>query len=314
MVLVLHVDFFALGQPSHEDLLANPINALTRAFFEIISIGAVNLFVLISGWYGIRPTRKGTCKFLYQSFFIITLVSVVGIASGNLGISRKVINESIFFSHAWFVTSYLGLYILSPLLNTFVTKASRREFETLLIGYFIFETYFGCFGHDPLFCEGYSPISFIGLYLLARYTKIYSVRWVKYAKILTFASLACNMLIFTIISYFGTGYTFYNLALGYTSPLVIISMLGLVMWTSTITPYHNRFINFVAASAFSVYLIHICNEWSTQLYAKAANYIYTHWSGIEYLAIIAAFMITVFVLAVTVDQLRILSWKMLSRL
>lgn len=140
MILALHVNFLALGQPLSEDFHANPGNAFLRYFFEIICIGAVDLFVLISGWFGIRPTRKGLLKFLFQSFFIITFVNVLGIITSNEISVKTIIWESLFFSHAWFVIAYAGLYIITPILNTFIKNTSYRTYRLTVIAFFVFQT------------------------------------------------------------------------------------------------------------------------------------------------------------------------------
>lgn len=54
MVLVLHADFQALGEPTRADIISSPLTSSLKVFFEMASIVAVNVFVLISGWFGIR--------------------------------------------------------------------------------------------------------------------------------------------------------------------------------------------------------------------------------------------------------------------
>lgn len=49
MVMMLHVNFLALGKPSVEDAGSAPLATFTRILFEVMSVGSVDLFVLISG-------------------------------------------------------------------------------------------------------------------------------------------------------------------------------------------------------------------------------------------------------------------------
>lgn len=312
MILVLHVDFFSLGAPNHMDLETNTINALCRSFFEIICVGAVDLFVLISGWFGIRTSRKSLAKFLFQSFFIITFVNVIGVATSNVIGLRVLINESLFFSHAWFVVAYLGLFTLSPILNAFVKQSSYRVFRITIVAFFALQTFFGCIRESVGFCQGYSIISFIGLYLLGRFAKIYHNHNTKYGKWLAIGALvACNLLF--ILSITINSETIKNMACNYTSPLIIAAMLGVVLWVGAIKPFYSRLINFIAASAFSVYLIHMCNQWSASLYRMTAIKIYDSFSGIHYISAIVLFMVAVFMLGVIVDQIRKVAWCYLER-
>ena len=69
MVLILHADFQALGAPTRADIISSPITSTLKVFFEMASIVAVNVFILISGWFGIRPSIKGFCKFAFQYLF-----------------------------------------------------------------------------------------------------------------------------------------------------------------------------------------------------------------------------------------------------
>ena len=75
----------------------------------------------------------------------------------------------------WFIKAYILLYILPPMLNAFVEKASQQEFKNVLIGFFLFEFIYGwLFSDSTQFIQGgYSTISFFGLYLLSRYIRIY---------------------------------------------------------------------------------------------------------------------------------------------
>ena len=53
-VLIVHADFGALGNPTHTELFFTPVFTIMRTFIEAFAIVAVNVFVLISGWFGIN--------------------------------------------------------------------------------------------------------------------------------------------------------------------------------------------------------------------------------------------------------------------
>ena len=66
MVLLLHA-VQSFQWPRGGFLMSQPrLVHLGFSFVEMISVVAVNVFVLISGWFGIRPTTRGLGKFLYQ--------------------------------------------------------------------------------------------------------------------------------------------------------------------------------------------------------------------------------------------------------
>lgn len=86
----------------------------------------------------------------------------------------------------------------------------------------------------------------------------------------------------------------------------------LLMAFSRIKIKPNRVINWVAASAFAVYLLHAGREMG--YYKLLVRTIYNSYSGVECLALIFLALCGVFLVAVFLDQPRKLIWKYLSKL
>ena len=135
LVLVVHADFFALGEPDANLIKTEPLFSFGQLFFESLSIVCVNVFVLISGWFGLRPKLKGFCNFIFQClFFSLGIYLFVCLFIDEFSI--KGIAECFFLTEAyWFIKAYVGLYLLSPLLNLFVETVDRK---TLLRFIFFF--------------------------------------------------------------------------------------------------------------------------------------------------------------------------------
>ena len=178
LVLVVHADFYSIGTPTSSDFIINPLNAITRTFFEAISIVCVNVFILISGWFSIKPKIKGLFNFFFQCLYFYIGIYIIGIVVFNFPISLTGIRECFFLSpeSGWFVISYTGLYIISPILNNFINQASRKNFLKVVLAFYIFQTYCWLGNSAPFLTEGYSTFSFIGLYLLASYLKRYQTK------------------------------------------------------------------------------------------------------------------------------------------
>ena len=181
LVLLVHADYFSLGAPTNIDIQTNTIDSLFRILFESISIVCVNVFILISGWFGIRPSYKGILNFLFQCIFFLTGLYIITNIIGVNSISLKGFAGCIFATRLnWFIKAYLLLYILSPVLNHFVNNTNQQEYISVLIGFFLFTCTYGWIGAAEFMMQGYSTISFIGLYLLARYVRLYSPFWEKF--------------------------------------------------------------------------------------------------------------------------------------
>lgn len=306
MVMMLHVNFLALGKPSVEDAGSAPLATFTRILFEVMSVGSFDLFVLISGWFGIKANRKSLFTFIFQVVFVIYSVSIVCLLlnkDNSLGGGKIV---EIITCRSWFVQAYLGLYLLSPALNLLVEK-SKHLHKMMLIGWLSFEFVYDFASPDPrLFDGGYSTLHFVALYLLARYIKLYGVSNIlrKYAGSL-----------FVLVSLFVTGCMFMLIKTGhghchlnsYTSPFVMFLAIMLLIKTDSIH-IQSKAINRIGAASFAVYLVHTHPLVLGSFFLTWAKDIYNNLSGGVYLVIITCYMVAWYILAIVVDYIRQTAW------
>lgn len=179
LVLLVHADFFSLGAPSASDCVNAPVGSSLKVFFEAISIACVDIFVCLSGWFGIKPSVRGFSNFVFQCLFWLIGLYIITLLIGTSTFSIQGIKGCLALTKLnWFIKAYILLYILAPVLNAFVEKASQKEFRNVLIAFFAFEFVYGWIfsGSTLHIVGGYSTISFIGLYLLARYVRLYQPR------------------------------------------------------------------------------------------------------------------------------------------
>lgn len=177
LVVVFHANFSSIGYPSANEFVLRPLSTGVQIFLAQSSIICVNLFVLISGWFGIHVRLKSLVSFLFQWLFfsIILLLCYPLLQGDNIPSITKLFYDIISMNRLWFVPSYLGLYLLSPVLNAFVELSTKLQFKIVLIAFFSFEFIIGWLlnGANGIFMGGASPLSFVGLYLLARYMRLY---------------------------------------------------------------------------------------------------------------------------------------------
>lgn len=91
-----------------------------RVYIMNASVLAVNCFVLISGYFQIKQSWRGFVKLLSPCFFYVLFFSLIAFFMGKMNIKEMVI-RSIFpltETNMWFLITYFGLFLLSPLLNT----------------------------------------------------------------------------------------------------------------------------------------------------------------------------------------------------
>lgn len=80
----------------------------------------------------------------------------------------------------WFLSCYVWLLLLAPVLNRYAESATKREFALFLGSYYFFvcvvEWWMSASNELHM---GFSVLAFVGLYLLARYIRLHGERWCK---------------------------------------------------------------------------------------------------------------------------------------
>lgn len=269
LVMVLHASFKALGAPSYLEIIQDPIHSFLRCLSESVSAICVNVFILISGWFGIKAKMVRLSEFLFQVFFFGFLMYFVLLSLGlTSSMDLKGWAYLILLKTHWFVLAYIVLYIFSPVLNVFVSNCKEKELLHFLIAFFIIQTIYGLLIKSEWFSGGYSPLSFMGLYLLARYMRLYPNTLTQFAKcydLITYMalSLLTAALSMSLIVVRSDGWLVYD----YLSPLVILASVYFFLFFTKIS-IKSRFINWVAISSFAAYLVHCDGHFIDSIYVK----------------------------------------------
>lgn len=304
MVLVLHANYKSFGIPEYNEISQSPLNSTFRIFAEMASISAVNIFVLISGWFGIRPSVRGFSSFVFQCLFFSVGIYTLMILIGGADLSIKGITDCFAMNPGdyWFITSYIGLYIFSPVLNAFLDRTNEKELLFVVLAFFIFQTLYSFIGGGGGFLmKGYSTLSFMGIYLLASYAKRI-VQRLKCDRNIFLLGYLLAVVVLTISSLFGQYFGYYSISsrmLCYSNPLVLFAALCLLLYFNTLN-FHSKLINWIAASCFAAYLLH-CNPLLITRYVemiRSASRLYE----------VVAIIIVWFLCAVIIDKFRIYFW------
>ena len=103
LVLIVHADFTSIGCPNIEDIETSPISSFFRILTQSLSLICVNLFVLISGYFGINPKSKSILSLIFQVFFFRCIAFIFIIGLGLSQLSRNTFINLIPGSGDWFV-------------------------------------------------------------------------------------------------------------------------------------------------------------------------------------------------------------------
>lgn len=265
MVVLLHVNLYGgvlRGVKYNENLSG----FLVSNFLEYLCIIAVNLYVMISGYYlsaSARPFKMA--KLLHLVLVTLFWSWLLGaVACVFLGTSIKEFVLTGLFPvlgrNYWFVTDYVVMYLLSPFYNRLLAHLSQKQHGYLLcvLGFF-FSLVIGAF--DPIqLVGGYSLYWFTLLYILAAYIRKYPVSikrrsyalvWILVLLLQIFAYSLCHALHLDFIAA-----RFFDL--NYNSIWILINSICCFMIFKDMQVKRGaRLIKFLAPLTFGIYLIHI---------------------------------------------------------
>lgn len=310
MVLIVHADFYSIGGVDGNEFTVSPISAWFRTVLEFSSLVCVNLFIVISGWFGIKATLRGLCSFLFQCFFFLFTIYFLSILFGFSVLSLKgVINNFLLSPMNWFILSYIELYLLSPIINSYLRAAEQQEILRLTIILITIDVLLGWSSIAPFFMKGYSPLTFIELYLAGFLLRRYWTDRYRHALALFIGMVALNSALYYAQV---NNYIIVPSLFAYNSPIVFVQTIAFFAWFTTLKIKQDALINFISSSAFAVYLLHTNLGFIGPVFKKSIVNIYSQYSGLACLLLITLFCILVFILAVLFDQLRKIIWKKIS--
>ena len=188
---------------------SNDLNAISFVAINTIGNMGVTIFILISGYFGIKMRLSKLFKLwsivLFYSLLIFLYNTFINQPIENFALNKELIKDAyraltpITSNTWWFITSYTILFMLSPLLNKAVKSMSKFQMQYLLVILLIF------FSISPTFLmhslsntpNGKCTENMILAYLIGRYIAIYGFpSSIKNKYIVILASCFC--LIFSI--------------------------------------------------------------------------------------------------------------------
>lgn len=312
LMLIDHAGYMSIQPPTQIELNEVPMQSFCRFSWQALSSVCVNVFVLISGWFGIKLRMSRIVEFLFQCYFIciILYLGLLVLGCARLMTTGEYISF-LLFDDFWFVKAFLLLYLFAPMLNLFVNSLSKRHFMWFVFFFAIIQFFHGFIIQTPWFDKGQSPLTMMFLYLLGRYLRFYPCRITKLDKsidliIYILISQVTAFLAFLSVKLGAEGYRFFS----YTSPLLIIASVFLFLFFSKLS-FKSVFVNWVAASSFAVYIVN-CERHSWYIYTHTIAYWWkTEITGV--FIVYTSFAIAiVYIIAIIIDKIRYYLYRLIS--
>ena len=281
-VIVQHYNNPNIGGAIRAVIPRSP-NAMILAFLHVGMICAVNLFILISGYFMrdtkkrdlLKPVKLLSMLIVFELLFYIIQVPLQGIPFSFSNLMQY------YLPNYWFIIVYIALYLISPFINMIWNNLSKRN-RKILLGLSL-----GLFSVYPIITEmigvllgtdlrgtstvgldgsesGYTIVNFVLMYLIGCALRDHDDdpehKDMKPVSVVLLLFLNISVLMVWMIiekSRIITDPTILSIPYRYQNPLVISEAVLYFLLFKQIKIKNSKVINSLASAAFPSYLIHI---------------------------------------------------------
>ena len=258
MVLCVHIDGASLGLPE----AGGNISGLTsrevwQLVVEALTIIGVNCFTLISGYFGIKLKWKSVGIYLFECIFYAVGIYTILSLGKNGNFTWKGWGESwMILTHTdlWYVPAYFGLMLLSPFINAGFEKMGRKFALQVTIVFVVFNLWAGWWWGGKFNPTGYTIMQLVMMYAIGRCVALYEDFFKKISRhSLMWTAFGC----YIVLSLLTALYACWDVskAYAYNSPMVVLASVAFLLLFHSMQ-MHSATVNYIAKSAFAVYLIH----------------------------------------------------------
>ncbi len=247
------------------------VAGITAYSIYFLAFVAVNCFVLITGYFLSRSSFKPS-RFLNTAihtlfygvlcYFIAIKLDPSYKTEQNLFKSLTPISSGLW----WYITCYVHLLVLSPMINAAFEKLSKRRLKVFLITLITLTSVVPTFlfwRRSEYFTGGYSTAWFVTLYCIAAYIGKYGIKLHPVWALLTYLATAA-ISVWWKIAYIGEkteihGYDLSELFHSYNSVITMISSVALFVFFLKLRIKGKtipKVIGFISSLTLGVYLFH----------------------------------------------------------
>lgn len=258
--------------------------------------------MIISGYWGIRPSWKGLVKYSVLCIFYCVLgylcgggkITVAGLAKSSVFLSMK-------YTGLWFVGTYFYLYCISPIVNAWHNSITTRTLEKYIICFALFDFLLGYAMESDIVSM---PIHFVLLYSIGHYLRVSDRKWVQQSSVVSsttkYVGVTILLLSYAIILVMLKGEA--HKCFSYLNPLITIQSVFVFLIFTKMSIKKSSIINWLAASTFPVYLLSeilYMRHW----FVEIVQGIKRNTDGLGFVITFSLFCIAAYFLLLMVDKL-----------
>ena len=272
-------------------------------FRECAAICAVNVFLIISGFFVIKWKLRSLFNLVFQLFFYAFAVYCVAVLFGVIEFSPKyfLLNAACLYNHWRFITCYLLMYLCAPILNAFVEKVTIKKILGFIIILVISENFL---------TRHYLFLNYCTMYLVGRYISLSDAvnnERVKSGKMYWITTILIFVLVYVSFEFLQIKsprkMQMIPWGLDYAAPLVILQAVFIFIWFARLN-FQSKVVNWCAASCLSIFLIHMHPAIKQIGYYNYTESLYSL-PVLEHIWKLALLIIIVFFGSIFIDKIRI---------
>lgn len=231
---------------------------------KLAALPSVNCYILITGYFLVNSTHwrlKGILKVWSITWFYSVSIYLLAVAIGLCHFQWEEMFRHatpLYSNSYWFVTSYIALMFLAPLLSWGLQRLSQRQYLLVLIlGFFIcFQFFLGKYVMD-----NQQIVLFVYLFMIGGYIKRFHADSRRRPAFYAILSVFILMLMYCITvakNYYFNRHDFYIYAMAYHGLVLPFSVTIFLFFKQLNIQGRNfqKSIYAIASLCFSVYIIH----------------------------------------------------------
>lgn len=277
-VIILHYNNPLSGKAL---LYASGFNRVTILFFESIFIGAVNIFILITGYHMYKNNKRSLSKpikLLVQVMTFSLIFYIFTVIMGKADLSLNHILWSLIPAN-YFVILYIALYFVSPYINLIISQLNliyvKKMLIILICVFSIYPTLVDLFyeitGKEVMGLStigaygsqyGYTIVNFLLMYIIGAVIKKHEDFYKTYSNNCQL-KITLYIICLLALTFWGGFYDYNNFgksmcvcAWEYCNPIVILLSIITFAFFLNHKIKSNKIINGLAKASFTVYLTH----------------------------------------------------------
>ena len=260
---------------------ANESLSIIIIFIRCLIYIHVNTFILATGYFRC-DTRFKMSKIIQLNnsiWFYKAIIPLILIFFGLITLDKITLFKLLIPIHTsgyWFITCYIYLYLLSPILNIVINNINKQNFKKFIILLFIIFSFLPFITNNGIYNthDGYSLLQFIILYFIGAYLKKYKIENNYYFR--NFTLNAKRIILFSFYLIIGimfgfvcvaTSFYSFNGIIGvvfktisnsigsYSNPFIIIESILFFLFFSLLN-IKSKMINILSSTTIGIYLIH----------------------------------------------------------